>query len=207
MKLLVQTFTDPILRLNNLRAIGIHAVLSVIGFAVAFVILFFVAGLVSGLEWVLIFFTLFGGVAIYIICGYKYLRCKCEKPFQSVLWLAVLTLAVGVLSGLVTSVFYLVATDDYIGLYSSITILEIAVNAIGFGSMMFAANVMPEANENTFAFLRVVAAALPPGLLYLGLRLKIWRSGRNAGYTEVGDEMGEMRTVAVVESPSCSASE
>ena len=168
---------------DNLRAIVIHFGLSTVGMFIIFfivqTILFAVIGLLSidepywfGYVFLSALFT--GSVLAYIACGYKFLKPVEGKTFLSVIGLACIAGFVGI----VFAVAHVVGIPLFEGpevIGEMLFALMISLNSVGFLAVSFFLE-QGIAAVNAIAFLFIVATSLlSPFLLYLGLRLRIWR--------------------------------
>ena len=180
---------DPAVRSNNKRALWIHFVLSFVGVAT-----FFMLSSLSLLNYLVViipvfleqeqilmvplYLTLVVGAFIYVFCGYRFLEPTRDSTALSVVWLAFVTMAASLLSMIV-----LVISDfgRIVAVEGSYILITLIFNTIGSGviTLFGVIGLTPhlfDYPQNPLTYL--VPALLPSGLLYLGLRLKMWRQGK-----------------------------
>jgi len=193
MSALRTTFSDIKLKQNNKRALAIHFCLTLIGLPLAFFIgaiganhdLSFLA-FDSAMGIVPFVVTLVIGPLAYIACGYVYLKPTKHKERLSLLWLTCVTVGWSLLTSIVLSGLWL-AELGLIGDDSPLWMLGILympltplVNAIGFGLMWTLVGVLEVIEPSfhllgsliTLPLMLLITSIVPPGLLYLGMRLK-----------------------------------
>jgi len=184
MKLLKQTFTDPILRSNNLRAIGIHAALSIIGFFA--LVVFGVVGEVAtdGARWAgfaAMILPITFGIPIYIYCGKKFMKATDADLIVSVVWLTALTAIAGTLGAvrsLMLSVEHMLPFGVNVMGIENLILPVLVLNTLGLGIVVLFADFSGALMVIVEPLAYLAATFIPPGLLALGLRLKM---KRNAG--------------------------
>jgi len=196
MKLLVQTFTDPTVRSNNLRALGIHAFLSVSGFAVfALFVMVLNGGLMGeGPEWSGLvggLVTVAAGIPLYVYFGYYFLENSEKKAILSVAWVFALT----VLSGIIMAAGPLAASFEHLlslppgsSVQEYLILVAFPLNILGLGIAALLSNIAWPFLLRLEPLIYLLTSFAPSGFLYLGLRLKM---KRNAG--EKNSEVSEAR--------------
>jgi len=180
---------------NNRKAIGIHFLLSLLGFLAALAITPADGEGIFELAIVVV-----GGMLIYVACAFTFLKPVASGAWRSFIWLFVLTLIAGVLSaaGIILLDIFVVDThhsggnlDDFASLMMSAILF---LNTVGLGVFALGAPVIeavagPFFTDPAFtAIFLVLVAIIPPGLFYLGLRLKMWRDAN-----EKSSEVSEAR--------------
>jgi len=163
---------ERVLIINNLWALGIHAVvaaLGMIGMIVAGVLFSsFTAGGIGA------FVPVFG----YVILGYFLLTPRAKGNFLSVVGLAVLLVTI---FGYAFFTDFLMSTSDssmlmafnFPALFLAQAIFLVTVPATGLASA--------ELNDNVASAIMLFTSAFIPSLLmYLGLRLKMWLEAKIA---------------------------
>jgi len=175
-----------IIRSNNWRALGLHFALSVAGI-LAFIVVQPILSLVLRLanmvveplwlEYVYFLVPVIGGSFVYVACGYLFLKSTEEKSYLSVSWLALLTTFVGTMFGIVHTILGFPLFEGP-GIFEIAGLLVVLFNTLGFGVI---ALFLTEGNlpDSALSLLLVLFASLfPSALLYLGLRLRIRRKGK-----------------------------
>jgi len=128
-------------------------------------------------EYVYFLVPVIGGSFVYVACGYLFLKSTEEKSYLSVSWLALLTTFVGTMFGIVHTILGFPLFEGP-GIFEFAGLLVVLFNTLGFGVI---ALFLTEGNlpGSVLSLLLVLFASfLPPGLLYIGLRLKAWRKGK-----------------------------
>jgi len=198
MNALRTTFNDDRLKKNNKRALWVHFALTAIGLPLAFFVGavgnnmnlgFLVFDTAVGIVPLLV--TLIVGPLAYIICGYIYLKPTKGKGGLSLVWLTCLTVGWSLLT---TTLLLSLTLADSAGLIADESLLwglgvfyiplMPLVNAIGFGLMYSFMGVIealgPSVGLSVDAFsqpalfpaMLMVVSIVPPGLLYIGMRLR-----------------------------------
>jgi len=181
-----------IIRSNNWRALGIHFALSILG-VFSFVViqgLFSWIGNTILIEAASFIVPVVGGSFIYVLCGYICLEVTRESALRSVLWLACMTIVVGVpfaLGNLIQE-FALMPEQNFLD--SAIGVLwtpQVALNALGIGVFLAVNYIFTSFGHYLSLLALAITPFLPPGLLYVGLRLKIWREEKVVAISEGSD--------------------
>jgi len=171
---------NEVVRSNNKRALVIHFLLSIVGFA-AFLILATVTDSMGSPYWATMatfYFVVVCGLWVYFLCGYFFLRSNGEKAYLSVNWLAAATIIVGFVSavGFFIQESYIVPLDSLPYSVSGIMVASsFFLNTLGFGIV---AMTEPTSTSSSYgiavgALSFVVVSILPSTLLWLGLRLRM----------------------------------
>jgi len=181
-KILRVSLKDSVIKSNNRRAIVIHFILSALGL--------FSTGLILGLileivtvpdSSAIVPFTFLGiafvGLFVYLICGYKFLKPSKENTALSVFWLTGMT---SILSMLTIVYVVLLRIEESFGLhiFEAGTVETVMLpfgyfNTVGMG--VLAALGFFDFGLSTLVsiLLLIIVALLPPGMLSMGLKLKI----------------------------------
>jgi len=184
MNALRTTFRDTQLKKNNKRALAIHFCLTLIGLPLAVFVNsvadnhnlgFFALGPVIGIIAALIIAPL-----AYIVCGYMYLSPVRGTEKLSLLWLTCMTVGWSLLASIALLIFWLAPADSPLLILGGIVSIPLGllVNAIGFGSVLALASISDALGFAIYDYSIVpilmvtMTWIIPPGLLYLGMRLR-----------------------------------
>ncbi|MCL2680308.1 MAG: hypothetical protein FWF11_02370 [Coriobacteriia bacterium] len=186
-----QQKSDPVVRANNRRALGIHFALSVAGLVAAMVLqsimstvflLLSADGSFSSDDMLVVPVAIIGGSLIYVLCGYLFLKPTKEKAWRSVSWLATMTIASGAFAAMSGAFLWLaellnLGIGEMVQNVFAIPIaLQMFFNTMAFG-VVVTFSYLPLPNVVVALLCIVIIPVLPPGLLYAGLRLKMRRQG------------------------------
>jgi len=176
---------NSVVKSNNLRAVVIHFILSAGGLisvaSITALIRFLTLETESYLELSDIFLlasfvTICGGLAAYAICGYKFLKPAKENTVFSVFWLTTITSAVSILA-IIHVLLWQIQKSFGVHFFSDGTVGILTVplfffNTVGMGVMASFGFLDHELSTIPSVLLLVAAALFPPGMLFMGLRLK-----------------------------------
>ncbi|MCL2746236.1 MAG: hypothetical protein FWE48_03985 [Coriobacteriia bacterium] len=189
MRHLDKTDRKQALKSNNIRALVIHFILSLVGLALFSLLLFVLPSdltnacktltVVDFLPWII-------SIAVmslaYVYCGYTRLKLNKEKASLSVVWLSCITVAYGILLALAFLGVHI--ADSVLGdghPFSILAVLYIPLgplfNSLSFGVASLADFALDTQTSSTvqqalMITLFPLTAILPPALLCLGLQLQ-----------------------------------
>lgn len=168
---------DPVVRSNNLRAIGIHFVLSMIGILLAVVLAALAFTMQSGMF--NFYIVVGGGIFVYFYCGYRYLKPVSERRALSVFWLACITGSASALSVLGLALVDLEYASSSGSTIWLVTLIPVIFNTVGAGISVVVLDLAHLVSGTSFMFdsalslvTLLVASVLPSSLLCLGLCLQ-----------------------------------
>jgi len=158
---------------GNIKALAIHAALSIAGFIAQALLLAFLGGVVfpdRELPLVMFLIVIVPGIAAYIYCGYKWL-----KPLPSMQWRSFLLLSAVTLLGSGVPLYEALTRISMQGGLHFQYVNELPLTALLVCNML-GAGIIAMTTENVAIvpslILLGLVALIPPALLWLGVSLR-----------------------------------
>jgi hypothetical protein len=166
---------------NNFRALAIHGAVVFLSIVLALVLSFVLVSL-STESPLVVFGGIFAVMGLYVLFAYLFLMPLLKNNLLSVIYLPILLIVVvGILHA-----FHVVGTEVFPNSTSPIGLVALIINAPSIFIVFVASELFKGSGPlhystselNTVSIL-YLAALLPALCMYAGLRLKMWRQGRD----------------------------